>query len=139
MNWDLVIGLIIGLSGSIIGLVGTIITNKQNHEHQLTINTQNHAHEIKVGTRKQEFEKELEIQRIALENSFKEFEISRSLSSEVNGESTENKKYPYDMYLLTYMKIVEFMNRKDEKKFDELHWLLAELENIQRQYKGFER
>lgn len=60
MSWDLIIGLTIGLSGSIITLIGTIVANKQNHEIEIEFIRQNHELQI-----------QLSIQKFALESSFK--------------------------------------------------------------------
>ncbi len=133
MNWDLVIGLIIGLSGSVLGLIGTIVTNRQNHEKEIELANLNHKHELEVSKLSEEFERKASLQQIALENSFKEYEFRHELGvklSEIHG--TEVKSYPYDMFLIIYQKIAEYLNGDNPQT--SLSILLSELEEIRAEY-----
>lgn len=126
MNWDLLIGLVIGLSGSILTLIGTIVTNKQNH-----------AHEIKVIEKSHENENKTSIRNYALESSFKEYELKLKMSKDISEKTGQGYKlYPYDMYIISYMKIAEYMNKEEHGPSD-LPKLLLEIEDIKRDYDFF--
>ncbi len=127
MNWDLIVGLVIGLSGSILGLISTIITNKQNHKHEIEMMKQNHSREVEILIKNQKDE----FKRFILENSFKEYELkANALTSENNHGS---KIYPFDMYLASYLKIGNYLQNEDPDHL-ELNHLINELKNIKDMY-----
>ena len=124
MNWDLLIGLLIGLSGSILTLIGTIWTNKQKNTHEEKM--------LKLN-QKQDFK------RFILENSFKEYEFKTNIVKDISKETGKGfDLYPYDMYLITYMKIAEFM-QKDDTDDNDLRMLLIEMESIKDEYEVFQK
>lgn len=123
MNWDIIIGLIIGLSGTLITLAGTIITNKQNHKHELTMYEKKADQELKTS-----------IQRLALENSFKEYEYRTNLGREIAASTgSDITIYPYDMYLVTYSKIAQYLI-KENATSEDLVQLLRAIEDIKSDY-----
>jgi len=137
MNWDLIIGLIVGLSGSIMTLIGTIVANKQNHKHELETIKQNHELEKDLIRQNHEQEMQLSIQKFTLENSFKEYELRTKLGEEINALGEESVKlYPYDMYLVSYMKIAEYLSN-DEKDSESLSILLWDMSLIKGKYNEY--
>jgi len=128
LNWDLLLGLVVGLSGSILSLIGTIVTNKQNHEHELEVINKKHEHEVKTSIRNH-----------VLENSFKDYELKSKMALDMSEDTGQGfKLYPYDMYILSYMKIAEYMNKEDHSPSD-LGFLLSELDDIKREYDNFQQ
>lgn len=111
MNLDVLIGVIAGITGSIITLIGTIIINSQN--------------------KKSELQKSL--QEIVLNQSFKEYEMSRALLKEFTDKGHDVTYYPYDMYLVTYSKIAKYLEKKNHSE-QELKILLEEMNTIKETY-----
>lgn len=111
MNTDLLVGLIIGLSGSILALIGTIISNSQRHRH-----------EIKMS-----------LQKITLENSFKEYELKTNLVKSLANKGEKVTYYPYELYLITYNNLYNFLQRKDVKA-KELEKLIQQNDEFIRTY-----
>lgn len=108
MNWDLIVGLVIGLSGSIIGLIGTIITNKQN--------------------------KDVEIQKMIIANSIKEYELRNEMAFRLSEKEGKGMTlYPYDTFLISYVEIGKYITRKKPKDED-LKELLEKLSKISDEY-----
>ncbi|KZE40243.1 hypothetical protein AV656_02965 [Bhargavaea cecembensis] len=122
MNWDLLIGLIIGLSGSILGLAGTIWTNKQNHDHEIEMAKLSQTEEMK---------------RFVLDNSFKEYEFRTNLGERLAKNSGKDLSvYPYDMYLVSYSKIADYL-QIEQPSIEDLEKLIQQILEIQSLYEGY--
>lgn len=112
MNWDLLIGVITGASISIFNIVGSIITNRQNN---------------KFALKKQR-------QSLIMENSFKEYEYRTNLVKERVPAGETAYLYPYDMYLVTYSKIAQFLE-KDKLSKSDVDEMLREIKTISESYR----
>ncbi|MEK5207471.1 hypothetical protein [Psychrobacillus sp. FSL H8-0510] len=124
MNWDLIIGLIIGLSGSILGLIGTIWSNKQNNKHSIDM--------LKLN-QKEEF------RRFVLDTSYKEYEFRTNTAIKLSDETgSPANLYPFDMYLATYTKINEYLEIEKATNQD-LNSLLNEMEQIRQMYLSYNK
>lgn len=129
---DIELGSVNGFS-SILTLMSTIVVTKQNHKHELDALNQNHTHQINVIEQNHAYDLKIIIQKIALENSLRDYEIKTNLINELSAEGQTIKIYPYDMYLVTYMHIAQYMV-KGNFELNDLPQLLSEMNFIKDQY-----
>ena len=111
MSSDLIVGFLAGIAGSVLTIFGTLITNRQKHKQDLKKN----------------------LQEIVLNQSFKEYELRSNMIREFDLQGRTVVYYPYDMFLVTYSKIAEYLS-KGKKTDDELVKLLDEMNKIRKAY-----
>jgi len=112
MNWDLLIGVIAGGSISLINIIGSIITNRQNNNHAL---------------KKQR-------QSLIMESAFKEYEYRTNHVKDNIRPGESAYLFPFDMYLVTYAKIAEYMEKKSLSKKD-IDDMLKDMKTISASYR----
>jgi pyruvate/2-oxoglutarate/acetoin dehydrogenase E1 component len=107
MDWSIIMGFIGGLLVSVITLIGNII-NKRIENKQ--------AYRLSV-----------------LENAYKDYELRVKMLDEFRKEGKDVTIYPWDMYVLSYSKIFDLLEKKNYKK-SEVEHLLKEIKEIQSIY-----
>lgn len=111
MNWDLILGYSAGIFTSVVTLIGTFFLNKQKYKHDL----------------------KRELQSIVFDKSFKEYELKSKESFSLIDKGHKVTLYPYDMYLVTYSRIADFLN-KGKLSEKELNELLIDMDKIRQKY-----
>lgn len=134
VNWDLIVGLVIGLSGSIIALIGTIVVNRQNNAHQMELTRIQQAHEKEMSEQKYNVNKEMEYLRLAIENSFQAFEVDKEHSHK-HGEYDSGS---YEKCLLVYTKLANRISKSEKLSNDELTKLLNDLVSIKSTFNSYD-
>lgn len=107
MDWAVILAFLAGLSGSIVTILGNYITKR---------------HESKTA-----------IKLSILENAFKEYEIKTKMMEHFADKGEQVTFYPWDMYALSYAKLIKLMDKKDINEED-ITRLLRDFKHIKNAY-----
>lgn len=103
LDWSVVIGFAGGLLVSVITLIGNIINKRYEHKQ---------AYKLSV-----------------LDNAFKDYELRLKMLDDFRKEGKDITIYPWDMYVLSYGKIMKVIEKQNYSN-DDVKKLLKDIEEI---------